>query len=261
MSAVSPDILALDFDGVLCNGLKEYAQSAWRAYRQVWPTDKLELDRVLRDRFYPLRPVIETGWEMPVLLRALILGKTDAEVLKNWSQISQTLVTTDNLDPKNLAHTLDTVRDEWIQTDLDGWLGLHEFYPGVLPKLHQALENPNLEVYIITTKEGRFVQQLLQQENVKIERDRIFGKEVKRPKTATLQQLLTQHPQAEIWFVEDMLKTLYKVRKQPDLASVRLFLANWGYNTESARQTALEDDTIQLITLEKFAGEFCDWLS
>lgn len=259
MSAVAPDLLALDFDGVLCNGLKEYAQSAWKAYQQIWSTEET-LNDALRDRFYPLRPVIETGWEMPVLYRALVLGKTDSEILEHWPQISQDIVTQDNLDPKHLSHTLDTVRDEWIQADLGGWLQLHEFYPGVLQKLQQALENPDLEVYIITTKEGRFVKQLLQQQNVEIERDRIFGKEVKRPKAETLKQLLIQHPQAEIWFVEDMLKTLYKVQKQPELASVRLFLANWGYNTESAHQAASADEKVQLITLEMFAGDFSDWL-
>lgn len=259
MTAEFPDLLALDFDGVLCNGLKEYAQSAWKAYQRIWQTEK-PLEDDLRDRFYPLRPVIETGWEMPVLYRALILGKTDAEILESWPQISQEIVTTENLDPKHLASTLDTVRDEWIEADLEGWLELHEFYPGVLHKLQQALENPDLEVYIITTKEGRFVKQLLQQQNITIERDRIFGKEVKQPKADTLKQLLTQYPQAEIWFVEDMLKTLYKVQKQPELASVRLFLANWGYNTESAHEAASGDEKIQLMTLEMFAGDFTDWL-
>ncbi len=259
MSAVAPDLLALDFDGVLCNGLKEYAQSAWKAYQQIWSTEET-LNDALRDRFYPLRPVIETGWEMPVLYRALVLGKTDSEILEHWPQISQDIVTQDNLDPKRLSHTLDTVRDEWIQADLGGWLQLHEFYPGVLQKLQQALQNPDLEVYIITTKEGRFVKQLLQQQNVEIERDRIFGKEVKRPKAETLKQLLSRHPQAEIWFVEDMLKTLYKVQKQPELASVRLFLANWGYNTESAHQAASADEKVQLMSLEMFAGDFRDWL-
>ena len=35
-------ILALDFDGVICDGMAEYWQTAWRTYTQVWQLDRLE---------------------------------------------------------------------------------------------------------------------------------------------------------------------------------------------------------------------------
>jgi phosphoglycolate phosphatase-like HAD superfamily hydrolase len=261
MASKYPDVLALDFDGVLCNGLKEYVQSAWQAYRQIWPNTEAVLNDTLRDRFYHLRPVIETGWEMPVLLRALIEGKSDTEIIHDWPQLSREVVTQNDLDPQHLADTLDTIRDQWIESDLAGWLQLHSFYPGVLEKLRQALANADLEVYIITTKEGRFVRQLLHQQKLEIEANRIFGKEVKRPKAATLKHLISEYPNAEIWFVEDMLKTLQKVQKEPHLAAIRLFLADWGYNTESARQTASQDSRIQLISLDQFRRDCRDWLA
>ncbi|NET61482.1 MAG: HAD family hydrolase, partial [Symploca sp. SIO2E6] len=66
-------IIALDFDGVLCDGLLEYFQASWYTYCQVWNPDSQKPPEDLAQKFYPLRPVIETGWEMPVLVRALIL--------------------------------------------------------------------------------------------------------------------------------------------------------------------------------------------
>ncbi|MCY7286501.1 MAG: HAD family hydrolase, partial [Cyanobacteria bacterium CAN_BIN43] len=36
MIETAPTLLALDFDGVLCNGLMEYFQTAWRVYCQIW---------------------------------------------------------------------------------------------------------------------------------------------------------------------------------------------------------------------------------
>ena len=36
MAIKTPTVLALDFDGVLCNGLSEYFQTAWRTYSQFW---------------------------------------------------------------------------------------------------------------------------------------------------------------------------------------------------------------------------------
>ena len=72
-----PDILALDFDGVICDGLIEYFATTKQTYERLWLQDR-NLDE-LAQSFYKLRPVIETGWEMPILLRALVLGVSEAE--------------------------------------------------------------------------------------------------------------------------------------------------------------------------------------
>jgi hypothetical protein len=32
-----PDILAIDFDGVLCDGMREYFETSRRTYARVWP--------------------------------------------------------------------------------------------------------------------------------------------------------------------------------------------------------------------------------
>ncbi|NJO19473.1 MAG: HAD family hydrolase [Spirulinaceae cyanobacterium RM2_2_10] len=181
-----PHILALDFDGVLCDGLQEYFQTACRTYQQVWSAASLSQ---LAERFYRLRPVIETGWEMPVLLRALVLGVADTEILANWSAIAQPLVEDAGLDPRDLAQRLDTTRDRWLQTDLAGWLSLHRFYPGIREQLQTWLAAGTPELFIITTKEGRFVQQLLSEQGIMLPATSIFGKEVKQPKAATLRQL------------------------------------------------------------------------
>src|SRR5215510_9985384 len=68
-----PDILALDFDGVLCDGMREYFEASRRAYRRVWP-DENAPGKELFPAFRALRPVIMTGWEMPLLLRAIVVG-------------------------------------------------------------------------------------------------------------------------------------------------------------------------------------------
>ncbi len=58
-------ILALDFDGVICDGLIEYFEAAWRTYCEIWspandtPADDLAL------RFYRLCPVFETVGKCP----------------------------------------------------------------------------------------------------------------------------------------------------------------------------------------------------
>ncbi len=68
----APAILALDFDGVLCDGMREYFESAWHAYRRLRPAVPPEPPPGLFERFARLRPLVETGWEMPVLMHALL---------------------------------------------------------------------------------------------------------------------------------------------------------------------------------------------
>ena len=34
------DILALDFDGVLCDGMREYFETTRRTYLRAWPNEK-----------------------------------------------------------------------------------------------------------------------------------------------------------------------------------------------------------------------------
>ena len=47
-------LFALDFDGVLCNGLIEYFQTAWRAYCQVWSPSVITPPRGSRSQFLSL---------------------------------------------------------------------------------------------------------------------------------------------------------------------------------------------------------------
>ncbi|AFW93966.1 MULTISPECIES: HAD family hydrolase [Nostocales] len=261
MTANSPTILALDFDGVVCDGLIEYFEVAWRTYCQIWspindtPPDDLAL------RFYRLRPVIETGWEMPVLIKALIEGFSDDQILQSWTNITPQILAADNLEAKAVSTKLDHLRDEWIQTDLNGWLSLHRFYPGVIERLKITLKSER-QLYIVTTKEGRFVKELLQQEGVNLPPENIFGKEVKRPKYETLRELIKKAniQNVSLWFVEDRLKTLQLVKQQSDLDHVKLFLADWGYNTQPEREAGKNDPRIQLISLSHFAHDFSTWL-
>ncbi len=260
MSAAStPVILALDFDGVVCDGLKEYFLVAWRTYCQVWSVNQTP-DPDLAAKFYRLRPVIETGWEMPVLIKALVDGVESATILSDWEAINQGIIQQYHLDSTNLSSTLDKLRDEWITQDLEEWLSLHEFYPDVAEKIKRVLKSA-VKLYIITTKEKRFVQQLLQKQGVELPQSFIFGKESKRPKYEILQELIQKaniSPES-LWFVEDRLKTLQLVQKQAHLAGVRLYLADWGYNTPAEREIVKNDARIHLLSLSQMDSDFSNW--
>ena len=256
-----PNILALDFDGVICDGMIEYFQTAWRTYCQIWKPAETKPDPDLAASFYQVRPAIETGWEMPLLIRALLTGITIEQILQEWPDIVPHLLTENNLKAQSVGAMLDGLRDNWIAEDLAGWLSLHRFYPGVADRLH-CLQESSVKVAIVTTKEGRFVRELLQLAGVQMPSELIFGKEYNKPKHQILREFLAASGEdSTIWFVEDRLKTLLSVKQQPDLSQVRLFLADWGYNTLAERESAAQNPPVQLLSLSQFAGDFSDWLS
>lgn len=256
MPETAPTILALDFDGVLCDGLQEYFLTTWRTYCQVWqPANQDPPDRIA-PVFYRLRPVIETGWEMPLLLRAILQGVPEEEILLGWPAIARQLLRTENLQAADLGPLLDKQRDIWISTDSASWLGCHRFYPGAVEKVRSLFES-RVEPVIITTKEERFVRKLLQQQGIDFSEGKIYGKGCKRPKYEILREL--GGSVQKIWFIEDRLKTLQLVQQQPDLEPVRLYLADWGYNTSSERESVRNQERIQLLSLEQFVQDFSAW--
>lgn len=254
------NILALDFDGVICDGLLEYFQSSKQTYLQIWPQDHPDkLDEFAED-FYRLRPVVEVGWEMPILLRALMLGIEREQILYDWSAVALQIVEAEGLDKQTVMAKLDTVRDSWIASDLNSWLELHRFYPGVVKRLGEIIDSP-VKLYIVTTKEGRFVKTLLQRQGLELPASSIIGKECQRPKYETLRELLEINslPPEQLWFVEDLLKTLRSVQQQPELQGIKLYLAAWGYNTQQVRDSISSDSRIKLLSLEQFQQDFSAW--
>ncbi len=194
---------------------------------------------------------------MPVLLRAILKGFSEEEILQNWSVIRDRVVVEDDLNPKLLATQVDTVRDRWLKNDLATWLCLHSFYDGVVPTLQGLSER--LPILIITTKESRFVKALLQQADLRIPDNCIFGKDCRRPKAETLRQLKATTP-TPIWFIEDRLATLKTIKEQPDLTDIGLFLGDWGYNTSQQQQEASRDPRIHRLSLDQFQQEFSAWV-
>jgi phosphoglycolate phosphatase-like HAD superfamily hydrolase len=247
-------ILVSDFDGVICNGLAEYFYSSHLVYQQLWTSSVTSKE--IESQFKSLRPVIETGWEMPLLLRALVIGKDSQEIFTNWQSLKAEMLenlATEGITVTQVKQLLDQVRQQQIAENLEDWLNLHSFYEGVIDKL-KDLREQGLKIYIITTKEGSFTRILLERQGIFLPDDAILGKEVQRPKYATLKLIIEQEniAPAEVAFLEDRLEALELVSQQPNLQPVNLFLAQWGYNTQSTQMKAEKNPRINLLSLAEF---------
>lgn len=250
-----PSLLALDFDGVLCDGLPEYFQTSWRVYQTLWPNGTLTPS--LEPAFASLRPVVETGWEMPLVIRALLQGTSQETILQSWPSLAQSLLEQHHLEAKTLGAAVDHSRDAWIREDVSGWIAHHRFYPGVVEQLRQWIAS-SLPVFIVTTKEGRFVNLLLESQGLSLPDSHIIGKESQVPKATTLNQLRETYcsDPSRLWFIEDRFKTLQKLLTYSELDQIRIFLADWGYNTTQDREAARIHHRIELLSLHQFTGSW-----
>jgi hypothetical protein len=259
-----PDILALDFDGVLCDGMREYFETSRRTYAVTWSGEPMPDDTSL-PAFRRLRPVIMSGWEMPLLLRALAEHRPEAAIGLHWERVRDELLESGPLRGNALAtelgRELDDVRRRWIAADPKDWLGRHNSYCP-LEELRRIVAEAERAI-LVTTKEGEFARLILDDWSVRLAD--IQGKESGTHKCDNLRALIADYAAARgrrprLWFVEDRLETLQHVATHTDLDDVELFLAAWGYNTETTRETARADRRIHLLALERFRQGLAAWL-
>ncbi|QDZ18386.1 hypothetical protein HOP50_01g08910 [Chloropicon primus] len=268
--AVPRSVLALDFDGVICNSAGESSVSAWRASEKYWPQVyapgevQARQDDVI-DETSAVRPIVETGYENMLLSRALVEGKASVgEILEDWGGIMPRLMEEWDVNRDELVIAFGDTRDAWIKEDEESWVGKNSLYPSVAGALQTALEREDVLVYIVTTKQTRYVVRILKQlGEIDFPESRIISSTVSGiPKSTTLCRLMANHPDVSSWhFVEDRFKTLEGIRSKQDgesaeaadLRKLNLYLVDWGFNTEQERGLASEDEKIDLITLSDFS--------
>src|SRR5262245_31653801 len=129
---MTPRLLALDFDGVVCDGMDEFFESSRRALAEA---SGRETPASLHDRFAALRPIVESGWEMAVLVGVLAESAPSEDAAlrdgARWGQRRDRYLRSHSLEQRRLTIALDSARERWLADDPDGWLARHRFYPGV----------------------------------------------------------------------------------------------------------------------------------
>jgi len=197
-------------------------------------------------QFHALRPQLETGYEAILFMRLLQQGESVESVQAHIATFLQELGDNTAALKQMFAQT----RDQWIEQARQEWLIMNPLFAGVTDKL-QALEESGQPWYIITTKQERFVEEILKINQITLARENIFGLDANMSKEAVLLSLQDKHGTRPLCFVEDRLATLLKVLDNPKLQTVKLQLADWGYNTAEDKKIA-EQRNIPLISLADF---------
>ncbi len=243
------NLYALDFDGVICDSAIETGITGWKVASHIWQDMPPQPDEQAVNNFRIVRPVMETGYEAVLIMRLLFQGVSPSDLLANFADKINTIICDESLSINSLKQQFGETRDHWIKNDLNEWIKMNPLFDGIANKLRSLASD---QMYIITTKQERFVDQILKENSIAFPVDRIFGLDRNMSKTEILAALLTEHKHQTILFIEDRLPTLHNVINDKNLEAIKLYFANWGYNTEQDKKEALADKAITTIDLDNF---------
>lgn len=242
-------VLALDFDGVLCDSIRETFATALATYaafapdsRMVaridsrlgsWPWARAEIDADPDfARFEQLVPLGNRAEDFGVALLAM-----DREVeLADQNAYDAFYASLEPEWLKRFHERFYASRSSLRQISAEGWLDLHSDYPRFSAVLAEIAGETTLAV--ATAKDAASLGVLLERFGLA----RLFPTELRFDKETGVQK--TEHlgrlaerlaiPFASITFVDDKVNHLTKVAP----LGVRPVLAGWGHNTIREHETA-----------------------
>ena len=241
-------LIVLDFDGVICDSAPENAATAWRVCQFLWP-ERFPAGPVHESaiaRFCAVRPYMETGYQSILMTRMMQEGAPAEQYTTGLAEWQARNLARLGLTKPELQQLFGAERDRWIANDLEGWLSYNRYYPGAAEALARLAQEARL--VILTTKERRFVQQLMRREGIDFAEADIYGLHEIRNKETTLAQFVASREFSSVTFVEDRLATLQRILPVPALAELRLAYAPWGYTTPRQRAEAQAEPRIAILT-------------
>jgi phosphoglycolate phosphatase-like HAD superfamily hydrolase len=243
-------LYALDFDGVICDSAIETGIAGWKVALKVWADMPTEMPDDLLEKFRQVRPVMETGYEAVLIMRLLYEGMSADTLMSAFHHQIEALMIRDDMFVDELKEVFGSTRDEWIRDDFDSWIAMNPLFEGIAEKLRTI---PTDNLVIITTKQERFVDHILKANQISLPIAQVYGLDRNMSKQQILSDLHAETPDMEIVFIEDRLPALINVITGDGLDDIKLYLASWGYNTASDKESANNIDRISVIQLSDMA--------
>ena len=232
-------VVALDFDGVICNSMDECMRVAFGAYEE-WRTGvptPLSVETALPagfdEYFRTYRYLVRPAEEYWLIVRAYQEGGAPLlpQEFARLAGDAQPQLT-------EFAPIYFRTRERLRDSSMERWLGLHAMYPefgeGWIQLRRQAL------CYIVTTRDRESVSRLLSMLDVDIPAERRWTKERSGGKPAAILDIAGEcgRKPSEILFVDDHPGHLRDVRS----TGAFLFWAAWGFwpDTDSTAREAYE---------------------
>ena len=218
-----PSVLALDFDGVLCDSRQECAivsANAWLALHDRYHTPKFQrniMPEKLFERFIQYRYLVRTAAQYALLWDIIT---QNVHIHHEKPLELQTPANPTRL--RNFRVLFFALRQKWRNNDFSTWLTYNPIYPAVFPYLEKLHVIPNW--YIVSAKDKSSIVAILEHNGLHLD-DGIILDGDQGDKNELLHRLLQQYPNRQILFVDDNIENL----SLANMPGVQCFAADWGY--------------------------------
>ncbi len=226
MAPVTRDaVLALDFDGVICDSRRECATVSWAGQHGWSPLDFdastfRSIPEPFRRRFRELRGYARSLGHFLVAVRSsgTITSRRDFDAVYR------------TIPEREIAGFIGRVTDyrgQIRRNRPESWLALHQVYRGVRPLVETVARSG----YIVTARDVRSVVDLIGSFDVEIDPDRVFGDRTE--KLGALAAIATREEveRDRVHLVDDSLDNVFDARG----AGYGSSWAGWGYSTTEHR--------------------------
>jgi phosphoglycolate phosphatase-like HAD superfamily hydrolase len=233
------ELLVLDFDGVVCDSIKECFVSSWIAYHGLERgSGDTAVPSEMPIGFSRLRPFIRTGADFLFIQEILATG---AEVI---DQRAFDELTRAAGEPKRARyHELYyRARTALLERDRASWLAMNRIYPHIAEGF--ALMGPATLPFILSTKKPRFIAEILAAARIEMPAERILWSDAE-PKLVTVERLRRDGGCERACFVEDQLDHI----RENTNPRIDVFLATWGYVRE---EWLVQPSSVPLLTPSGF---------
>lgn len=233
------EILALDFDGVICDSAGECLVSSYAAFAEAKGLSFIprltQVPKHYATEFFRIRPFVRDGddyLKAPYFIDRDISIQSQEDFDRGSSELLDQIcrfygVESDRALEAHFQHYRGRVRT-W---DEKAWMDMNPLYAGMVEALARCVDCLG-SIYVTTSKPTDPALRILRHHGVEIPEDRILGKDkvektlAKNGHLAQVQEL-TSTSLERIHFLDDQISHL----KAAGELGVKCYLASWGYNT------------------------------
>ncbi|MCK9282214.1 MAG: HAD family hydrolase [Melioribacteraceae bacterium] len=219
------NLLCLDFDGVICDSIKECLLITYNSYHELnGENEKLvdsidEISQAVIEAFNKYRYLVRPASHYWMLMELIAKGEkeiTEALFFKSLIGHDEILMKFERIFFSN--------RNILMNEKTDFWMSLNTIYPQFKEYIEKYGDD---KFYIVTNKNESAVKTILDYYSIKIDISYLFAKERFTTKESALREIAKENDlsYANILFVDDSPATIEELTP----IFPNSYLANWGY--------------------------------
>lgn len=226
--------LVFDFDGVICDSIKECYFTAFHLYYKI--NDIKSFSIFYKKNFLKLKKLrvfVKSGLDYFVAIyildkKLIIKNKKDFESAKVILDISE----------NKINKLFYRYRKEFVKKNYILWIAMNPLYKG-LKKILIKLIKENI-LYVLTYKNKESVLDILNHNKIFIQKENVIS----LPYTKSKKMFFKKNN--KYIFIDDNISNLLDI----DTINVKKYLAKWGYNSNSEISLA-KKNKINILSINK----------